>query len=306
MQEGTICSASTNEHEPDQKHQVCNNCNSFLWGTAVIFFVLGVLFGEHIKYFPWWDFLDLPISLLWRCCGKFGLRVCDWFERCHIMLLPSRWRNHKRPETADADGEDNSDDDNISNIEDPVDSKRKSWLARQRGTSFAQSIRKFSMLHNNRVSHGLIEAMGEGLEIVSIDPTMRRLLGWPAETMDSFLGPADGGQALPTSVHDLLPENFRSIHRQFMAKAVSEGALPSSLMHPLRNVKMLRRDGTSIRVNVCIGLITKDLPLSSEQCMFYALVSEKENAPAAAEKLSSQTEAGVQDREDSIARITEA
>ena len=136
---------------------------------------------------------------------------------------------------------------------------------------FANSIRKFTLL--NEFQHGLIEARGIGLEIVSIDPIMHRLLGWPGESQSK------GGDAdvlsLPSSVHDLLPVEFREIHRKFLAKAAVEGELPSSLMHPLRNVPILRLDGSTVHVDVCVGVITKDLPLSSEGCMFYALVSQR-------------------------------
>ena len=302
MKQGNTC--LQNEHDRSQEN--CSNCNVYMWTTAVVFFLLGVAFGDNLKIIPWWDFLDIPISLLWKSWELASSRLHQWYTQCRLLLLPFIWRrrNGTDVDSEAVDGEDGNDD-VLNGMEDPCDAKRKNWKARQRGTSFAKSIRKFSLLHDNRVSHGLIEAMGEGLEIVSIDPTMRRLLGWPTETMDPSATPSDGGQALPTSVHDLLPENFRSIHRQFLAKAISEGALPSSLMHPLRNVKMLRRDGTSIRVNVCIGLITKDIALSSKECMFYALVSEREDAPPTAERSSSQTENGVQDREDSIASITE-
>ena len=37
------------------------------------------------------------------------------------------------------------------------------------------------------------------------------------------------------------------------------GQLPSSLMHPLRNVPLLRWDGSEIRVDICVGIITKVL-----------------------------------------------
>ena len=145
------------------------------------------------------------------------------------------------------------------------------------GRLFANNIRKFSLL--NEFQHGLIEARGVGLEIVSIDPIMHKLLGWPVGSMPRG---ADG-PALPRSVHELLPAEFRDAHRKFVAKAAAEGQLPSSLMHPLRNVQMVRLDGTPVHVDVCVGVITKDLPLDSDACMFYALVSERRGDPAPAD-----------------------
>ena len=38
---------------------------------------------------------------------------------------------------------------------------------------------------------------------------------------------------------------------------MAAGALPSSLMHPLRNVALVRFDGGVVRADVCIGIITK-------------------------------------------------
>jgi hypothetical protein len=296
MKEGGTCSVSDED--------VCSSCNVYLIVTAAFFFILGTFFGENFKLGSWSESIDISISFFLTCCSQLASRVrpfasTRWLVGSHLLS----WIRQTR---TDASEENEYDEDQTSELnhatEDPCDAKRKNWKARQRGTNFAQSIRKFSLLHDNRVSHGLIEAMGEGLEIVSIDPTMRRLLGWPTETKDQ----AEGGPSLPTSVHDLLPEEFRSIHRQFLAKAIADGALPSSLMHPLRNVKMQRLDGTAVRVNVCIGLITKDIPISSKECMFYALVSEREDAPPAMERTAAQAESAGQDREDSIASITEA
>jgi hypothetical protein len=296
MKGAGVCSVSNDD--------VCSSCNMYILGTAAFFFFLGSFFGGSFKSVTWSECIDTPISLFLTCCSQLASAVrsfttARWLVSSHLLS----WIRQKREDSSE---ENDYDEDQagelVSTEEDPCDAKRRNWKARQRTTNFAKSIRKFSLLHDNRVSHGLIEAMGEGLEIVSIDPTMRRLLGWPTETKDQ----AEGGPSLPNSVHDLLPEAFRSIHRQFLAKAIADGALPSSLMHPLRNVKMQRLDGTAVRVNVCIGLITKDIPISSKECMFYALVSEREEAPPAMEKTAAQVESAGQDREDSIASITEA
>ena len=294
MKEGATCSIN------DANQQTCISCHLYILFTAIFSFILGICFGESLGLIPTWESLEIPL---------LSLSTCWEYFRCIIRLRPERWQislpfSWFRREEAEDEEETNGD--TFDATDDPYESKRKDWKVRQRGTSFAKSIRKFSLLHDNRVSHGLIEAMGAELEIVSIDPTMRRLLGWPTEAMEPGATSSNSSVPLPTTVHDLLPEDFRSIHRQFLAKAIADGALPSSLMHPLRNVKMLRLDGNTIRANVCIGLITKDIPISSKECMFYALVSEREDAPPLPEKTAAQIESGIQDREDSIASITEA
>eukprot|EP00291_Cryptomonas_curvata_P014912 CAMPEP_0172153654 /NCGR_PEP_ID=MMETSP1050-20130122/1578_1 /TAXON_ID=233186 /ORGANISM="Cryptomonas curvata, Strain CCAP979/52" /LENGTH=159 /DNA_ID=CAMNT_0012822241 /DNA_START=351 /DNA_END=826 /DNA_ORIENTATION=- len=133
----------------------------------------------------------------------------------------------------------------------------------QRGANFASSIRKLSGLSG--LQHGLIEARGKELEILTIDRTMRQLLGCRDSASAS-----SGREFLPTSVHNFLPNELRNPHRKFLSKAMEDGALPSSLMHPMRNVPMLRCDGSIMRVDICVGVITKELPIDSDDCMFYA------------------------------------
>ena len=121
------------------------------------------------------------------------------------------------------------------------------------GSSFAANIRKVSRLSG--IQHGLIEARGQGLVIVSIDGSMRDMLGWPPA--------GEQDRPLPTSVYDLLPEGLRSAHRGHIAKIAESGALPSSLMHPMRNLPIVCWDGTVLRVDICVGIITK-VPLSCD------------------------------------------
>ena len=108
------------------------------------------------------------------------------------------------------------------------------------------SLRKLSVLSG--LPHGLIEARGKDLEIVSMDRVVRRLLGYEKGT---------NSVVSPKTVHDLLPIELRSHHRKFLAKAVEEGDLPSSLMHPMRNIPMLRGNNRIVRVDLCVGIITK-------------------------------------------------
>ena len=42
-----------------------------------------------------------------------------------------------------------------------------------------------------------------------------------------------------------------------MARAIAAGALPGSLLHPVRNVTLARPDGGTFKADVCIGVITK-------------------------------------------------
>ncbi len=128
---------------------------------------------------------------------------------------------------------------------------------------------------------------------------MHKLLGWPVGNQPK----SSDAEALPTSVHDLLPAEFRLAHRKFLTKAAAEGELPSSLMHPLRNVRMVRLDGTIKHVDVCIGVITKELPLDSENCMFYALVAER---PSDSRSSSPKPAAGHVAFPESIASIAQA
>ena len=104
---------------------------------------------------------------------------------------------------------------------------------------------------------GILEAAGPRLELVTADAAMRRLVGWPAHAPLASLGPGGGGAAAPT-VHDLLPEALRAGHRRLIAAAGEAGEIPEErLMHPLRGVPLLRADGSVVKVNVVIGLITK-------------------------------------------------
>ena len=120
----------------------------------------------------------------------------------------------------------------------------------QRCTPFANTLRNLSILSG--LPHGLIEARGKDLEIVAIDGTVRQILGFAESTAETVL--------LYKTVHDLLPIELQNNHRRVVAKAVEDGDLPSSLMHPMRNIPMLRCDGSIVRVDLCVGVITKVRP----------------------------------------------
>ncbi len=61
-----------------------------------------------------------------------------------------------------------------------------------------------------------------------------------------------------------------------MFKQVSEGSLPATLAHPLRRVHIRRYDGSQFLANVTIAVLTKNIPIPDDECLFYALVSPLE------------------------------
>ena len=143
-------------------------------------------------------------------------------------------------------------------------------------TSYGHNIRKFSLI--TETGHGLIEAQGADLKIVTVDPRVCRILGWASD--DAAPGPSRPPAAgLPATVHELLPAELRGLHRRLLSRAVAAGRLPDALRAPMRGVELLRLDGAAVRVDVCVGLVTQDLPLDSPDCLFYALVSESAPPP---------------------------
>jgi hypothetical protein len=73
--------------------------------------------------------------------------------------------------------------------------------------SYGQNIRRLSLVSES--CHGLIEARGVELTIVTVDPTVCRMLGWTV----------DAGRSLPTTVHDLLPPELRDLHCRLILQA---------------------------------------------------------------------------------------
>ena len=126
----------------------------------------------------------------------------------------------------------------------PFGSKKNCLRASERRKAKPDPDIALSELH-----HCLIEARGEELEIITIDRNFGRLFGCTENERNDFL--------LPKTVHDLLPIDLRAHHRSSVAKAVNDGELPFSLMHPMRNIPMLRYDGSIMHVDLCIGAITK-------------------------------------------------
>ena len=142
----------------------------------------------------------------------------------------------------------------------------------QNKSSYGDNIRKFGLVNKSR--QGLIEAVGAELKIITVDPTVCHMLGWTTSDGVALSTPAN----LPTSVHDLLPPELRGLHRRLLRRACAAGRLPDVLRAPLRNGRLMRLDGTSVRVDVCVGVATEHLPLDHPECLFYALVAETGDA----------------------------
>jgi PAS domain-containing protein len=147
---------------------------------------------------------------------------------------------------------------------------------RRRTSSFGESIRKFSLI--DEAAHGLIEARGVDLAIVTADPTVCRMLGWSGEGVAPH-----PDHPLPTSVHDLLPPETRAHHRRLLERAAAAGALPDAVRTPLTGVRILRLDGSAIRVNVMVGLVDPAAPIDPATTLFYALLTEATGPAAAGE-----------------------
>jgi hypothetical protein len=107
----------------------------------------------------------------------------------------------------------------------------------------------------------LIVAKGPELLIVSVNRALSDVLLW------------DNEEAPPVQyVHELMHRSLVEAHARWMERAAREDSLPGSLIHPLRNVEILRADGTYTRVNLSIGQFTKDRPVGGSNTLFYALI----------------------------------
>jgi PAS domain-containing protein len=122
--------------------------------------------------------------------------------------------------------------------------RQRSLASRRRGslhpesshvhTSYGHNVRKFSLMTDT--SHGLIEAQGPDLKIVTVDPRVCRILGWATDAAPGPGRPPPAG--LPATVHELLPPELRGLHRRLLAHAVAAGRLPDALQRPMRAVEV--------------------------------------------------------------------
>ena len=152
--------------------------------------------------------------------------------------------------------------------------------------NFELGISKLCNIINcHTVDVGIIIAAGKDLEIVSINNSMRRMLQWP---VDFQLEP-DGTKKI--SVNDLMPSNLQAKHQKIVAKAVEAGTLPGSLMHPLRNIEVMTYGrNESIRGSLSLGVLTNEIPLSSPDCLFYAVFVQLEESESVSGSHSSSGE----------------
>ncbi len=129
--------------------------------------------------------------------------------------------------------------------------------------------RPFSILSRNDAAIARVEARGENLDIVAVNLNFIRMIH-PLQTC----GQNPGAYDLPRSVHDLFPSDFAIVHRQRLSHVFLNGGLPSALLHPLRNVEMKRLDGSSMQVDVKIGVVDASHNFSAKKTTFYANITE--------------------------------
>ena len=132
--------------------------------------------------------------------------------------------------------------------------------------------KSFMMMSKNDGEIAHLEAKGADLDIVAVNLNFLKLIQ-PRQTSSTD----STWHQLPNSVHDLFPADFGVVHRQTMLRVFgSHGSygLPSSLLHPLRNVEMRRLDGTPIQVDVKIGISNPQHALSAQNTIFHAIITE--------------------------------
>eukprot|EP00960_Hanusia_phi_P076791 768610-Hanusia_phi.AAC.3 len=108
---------------------------------------------------------------------------------------------------------------------------------------------------------GLVISKGPNLQVVLANETLKTLLDWPKSKDDC-----------PQTIHDILPPQIRRVHQQWVTKAIEQGNLPGSLLHPLRNVSLQKASGGSVQANVILRTLGGDVDLGSDDCMIYSLI----------------------------------
>jgi hypothetical protein len=79
---------------------------------------------------------------------------------------------------------------------------------------------------------------------------------------------------LPKHVHELVSPHFRETHWKIVDMACNtEKVFPSSLMHPLRSVEVIKPDGDAILANISIGVLTQvwQPPQAEIHCSMHAI-----------------------------------
>ncbi|KAJ1465195.1 hypothetical protein T484DRAFT_1865965 [Baffinella frigidus] len=116
-----------------------------------------------------------------------------------------------------------------------------------------EALDKFAEAHDSVVRlatslsgqnlYGFMVVSGVDLDIRYMDTAMQRM--WKKTWTP----------ASKVRVEDLLPESMRPQHARWMQTAYKKGALPGSLLHPLRNVELLQADGSFLKCHVSIGAL---------------------------------------------------
>jgi hypothetical protein len=192
-------------------------------------------------------------------------------EKCNaVEYLSKLFKRHQSVEIFSASSSDTEGKPDESDVESSASDKCEARTERI-PLRFGWSMRKFSLM--NELNHGLIEAQGADLRIITMDPTMCRILGYAPDGLGFPARPS----RFPASVHDLLPHHLRDSHRRLLRQFASGGPVVpgSATLHPLvRGLPILRSDGSTALVDVAFGVVTRDVPLDSDHCVFYALVNE--------------------------------
>ncbi len=140
---------------------------------------------------------------------------------------------------------------------------------KKRDNAKSDHARPFSILSRNDNEVARIEASGQNLDIVAVNLNFIRMIH-PQQSR----GQDPTAHELPRSVHDLFPADFAVVHRQRLSRVFVNGGLPSALLHPLRNVEMMRLDGSTIQVDVKIGVVDASHDFSPKETIFYANITE--------------------------------
>ena len=130
--------------------------------------------------------------------------------------------------------------------------------------------RPFSMLSRNDAEISRVEASGPNLDIVAVNLNFLHMI----HPQQSRGQDSPCTHQLPHSVHDLFPADFAVVHRQRLSRVFVNGGLPSALIHPLRNVEMMRLDGSTIQVDVKIGVVDACHDFSPKETTFFANITE--------------------------------
>jgi hypothetical protein len=135
--------------------------------------------------------------------------------------------------------------------------------------SKSDQTRPYCILSHNDTDIARIESRGPNLDIIAVNLNFIRMIH-PQRSR----GQDPAVHELPRSVHDLFPADFAVVHKQRLSRVFLNGGLPSALIHPLRNVELMRLDGSTIQVDVKIGVVDATKTFSPTETTFFANITE--------------------------------